>query len=58
MNHKPVLDRVFDDNLRFSFYKTSILVDDSVFIDLMSNFRGNVNMSFTNDVWVLVREES
>lgn len=58
MKHKTVLDRVFDNNLRFSFYKTSILVDDSVFIDLMSNFRGGVDMSFTNDVWVLVREES
>lgn len=58
MKHKTVLYRVFDDNLRFSYYKTSILMDDSVFIDLMSNFRGNVNMRFTNDVWVLVREES
>lgn len=58
MKHKTVLDRVFDNNLIFSYYKTSILVDDSVFIDLMSNFRGNVAMSFTNDVWVLVREES
>ena len=57
MNHKTVLVRVFNDNLKFSHYKINRLVDYSVLSDLTLDIKGGVDMSFTHDVWVLVREE-
>jgi len=58
MKHKPVLIKIFDDNLSLAHYKIRRLIDNSVLSDVTLNVRGDVDMSFTYDIWVLVREEA
>ncbi len=58
MKHKPVLSKIFDDNLSLANYKIRRLIDNSVLSDVTLDVRGGVDMSFTYDIWVLVREEA